>query len=171
MRTRLLAVALGGAALVVGGTAAAANAGSITAGTPTSGAVLTAGRPGAVAGAHLRKLRPLLRRAEHATVVTSGPHGAVVHAAIRGVVSAVSPTSLTVRAGDSFTATFTLSTATTRVRVRPTPASGSRPAGRGARSGSLADIHRGDHVFALGRAADKRGAVPVARLVVVGVRR
>ncbi len=170
MRTRLLAAALGGAALLAGATAAAANAGSVTAGTPTAAAVLSAGRPGTAAGSHLRRLRPLLRRVEHATVVTAGPRGTVVHAAIRGVVTAVSRTSLTVRAEDAFTLTFRMSTASTRVRVRPVPGSGSHPAGRANRPGSPADISRGDHVFAVGRAADKAGAVPTARLVVVGAR-
>lgn len=173
MRRTGLIIAAGAAALVGAGATAVATPGPVTAGRPVAGAALAANRspstvrPGA-AGMRHRKLQRLLRRTEHARLVTSGPGGPFELDAVRGVVSAVSPTSLTVRAADTFRQTFVLSSSVTRVRVRPARTAGGHPGkGRGA-AGSLSDIHRGDEVFAFGRAADKAGAVPTARIVVVG---
>jgi hypothetical protein len=89
----------------------------------------------------------------------------VVHDAIRGVVSTMSPSSLTVRAADGFSETFLLSSVT-RVRVRP----GGAAPGRG-RHASLSRISRGEQVFAIGKAVDRTGSLPTARLVIVGVKR
>jgi hypothetical protein len=169
-RTALI-VAVGTAAVVgAGAVTAAASPASVTAGRPVGNAVLTAAGSANSAKAGADHLRHLLRRVEHGSVVTSGPQGTVVHDAIRGVVTAVSPKSLTVRAADSFSQTFVLSSTTTRVRVRPPQTGGTTPASRG-KLGSLADIHRGAEVFALGKASDTAGAVPTAQIVVVGVKR
>jgi hypothetical protein len=51
------------------------------------------------------------------------------------------------------------------VRIRPRAGKG-HP-GRGKHPGSIADIARGDRVFVLGRAAEKGGTVPTARIVFV----
>jgi hypothetical protein len=174
MRRTPLLVAAGTAVLVGAGAVAVAVPGSVTTGRPTGGAAVAAlrsatGSPSGTAAARPGHWRHLLRLAQHAQVATSGPRGAFLYDAIRGVVSAVSPTSLTVRAADSFSQTFVLSSSTTRVRIRPAHAAGTST-GKG-KPGSLSDIHAGDEVFAFGRSADRTGAVPTAQLVIVGVKR
>ena len=62
-------------------------------------------------------LRARLLRALHATWVTDGKQGPVTHQAIRGDVTAVSATSITVTAKDGVSMTFTVG-ADTRVRAR-----------------------------------------------------
>ena len=69
-------------------------------------------------GAGGRKgLRAKLLRALHATWVTEGPSGPVTHQAVRGEVTAVSPTSITVTAKDGFSLTYAV-TKDTVVRER-----------------------------------------------------
>jgi hypothetical protein len=69
-------------------------------------------------GAGDRKgLRAKLLRALHATWVTEGPSGPVTHQAVRGEVTAVSPTSITVKAKDGFSLTYAV-TKDTVVRER-----------------------------------------------------
>jgi hypothetical protein len=62
-------------------------------------------------------LRVRMMRALHGTWVTDSPTGPVTHQAIRGDVTAVSATSVTVRAKDGFSQTFAVS-GDTKVRVR-----------------------------------------------------
>ena len=62
-------------------------------------------------------LRARLLRALHATWVTDSKQGPVTHQAIRGDVTAVSATSITVTAKDGVSMTFTVG-ADTRVRAR-----------------------------------------------------
>jgi hypothetical protein len=62
-------------------------------------------------------LRIRMMRALHGTWVTNSPTGPVTHQAIRGDVTAVSATSVTVKAKDGFSQTFAVS-ADTKVRVR-----------------------------------------------------
>jgi hypothetical protein len=62
-------------------------------------------------------LRVRMMRALHGTWVTDSPTGPVTHQAIRGDVTAVSATSVTVKAKDGFSQTFAVS-GDTRVRVR-----------------------------------------------------
>jgi hypothetical protein len=68
-------------------------------------------------GADRKGLRARLLRALHATWVTDGPQGPVTHQAIRGDVTAVSATSITVKAKDGVSMTFAVTSATT-VRAR-----------------------------------------------------
>jgi preprotein translocase subunit YajC len=122
-----IAVAGATAATIVGaGTAALAASGS--SGSPSSSgsgnAVLPAASASASAGpsgsasaqsAAGRKHRPLqrLKKFEHGTWVTSGPNGeTVTHSAIHGTVTAVSATSITVRAADKTSETFVVNSAT-----------------------------------------------------------
>jgi len=73
---------------------------------------------GADSGAGDRKgLRARMLRALHGTWVTLGKTGPVTHQAIRGDVTAVSATSVTVKAKDGFSLTFAVA-GDTRVRVR-----------------------------------------------------
>lgn len=62
-------------------------------------------------------LRSRLLRAVHATWVTDAKAGPVTHEAIRGEVTAVSATSITVKAKDGVSMTFTVG-ADTKVRAR-----------------------------------------------------
>jgi hypothetical protein len=62
-------------------------------------------------------LRATLLRALHASWVTDGANGPVTHQAVRGEVTAVSPTSITVKAKDGFSLTYSV-TKDTVVRER-----------------------------------------------------
>jgi hypothetical protein len=73
---------------------------------------------GADSGAADRRgLRARMLRALHGTWVTQGSSGPVTHQAIRGDVTAVSATSVTVKARDGFTQTFAVAP-DTKVRAR-----------------------------------------------------
>lgn len=73
---------------------------------------------GAGTGAVDRKgLRSRMLRALHATWVTEGKTGPVTHQAVRGEVTAVSATSITVKAKDGFSLTYTVGK-DTKVRER-----------------------------------------------------
>ncbi len=129
MLKKVVVTAALGAAIVGGGTAALASSGShdvaapSTAATPTAATptVSSSGHPNAAknkrAGKHRQNVR--LGRALHGTWVTKDAKtGAVVtHDAIRGVVSSVSPTSITVKAADGVSETYQV-TSTTKVRKR-----------------------------------------------------
>ena len=103
------------------------------------------------AGDH-RGLRARLLRTLHATWVTEGKAGPVTHQAIRGEVTAASGTSVTVKARDGVSKTFTVS-GDTRVRARAN--------GKGADS-TMSALHVGDKAFVAGVGASN----PQARVVV-----
>ena len=93
---------------------------------------------------HQRELRAL-GRALHAQWVTrdrDNENAFVTHDAIRGEVTAVSASSITVKAADGFSQTYAV-TGSTKVRLRTAhPGAGKR--------GAIADVHRGDKVAVLG---------------------
>ena len=93
--------------------------------------------------------RPALGRAfkgVHAQWVTRGKDATfVTHQAIRGEVTATSAASVTVKAPDGYTATFTLA-GSTKLRIRGT--------GKGV-AGSAKDVHPGDRVVVVGTGADR----------------
>jgi hypothetical protein len=99
-------------------------------------------------GGH-KALRPglrVLRHALHAQWVTRdrGNAGAfVTHDAIRGAVTTVSATSITVQAADGVSQTYAV-TGTTKVRLRK-----GQP-GNGGAPGSMSDVHTGDKVAVTG---------------------
>jgi hypothetical protein len=96
-------------ALAGGGTAVAlADTSTPTPAAPSSSAPAPAAKPHA-------KQRALARRAEHGEVVLHGKGGDRTVDVQRGVVTAASPTSVTVRSTDGFTATYTF-TPTSKVR-------------------------------------------------------
>jgi hypothetical protein len=103
-------------------------------------------------GLDRKGLRIRLRRALHATWVTQGPNGTVTHQAIRGEVTAVSSSSITVRARDGFSLTYAV-TADTRVRARA--------AGRGTDS-SIGAVKVGARALVMGTGPTN----PTAGLVV-----
>lgn len=110
-----LAVGGGVVAAIVGiGTAAVATSGTLTSGAPVSAS------SAAPNGTHPGKaFERGLGRALHGTWVTRDKAGTgfVTHSAIRGSVTAVSSTSITVKAADNATETFTI-TKDTKVRER-----------------------------------------------------
>lgn len=161
MYPKILAAA-GTAAAVLGiGTAALAG----TSGNPTPpGSGSASGRAAQHAHqGHRHQLHRLLRHVLHGAVTTKGADGYVTHSAVRGSVTAVSPTSITVKAADGFTETFALG-ADTRVRERTAGTSG-------AKSGTVSDVKSGDAVAVIGKAPEHSSADPLARVIVDGLRR
>jgi hypothetical protein len=139
--------------IVIGGAAAAAVLGAGGAAFATTGSATapnggTSAHPGAAAHPP-RHLRAPLRSAVHAQVVVRGKDGRfVTHDEIRGIVSAVSPTSISVRAADKTSETYVINSGT-KVRVRTD--------GK-ARPGSPSSVHTGDRVIVLGVGASTRTA-------------
>jgi hypothetical protein len=88
-----------------------------------------------------------VRRAVHATWVTENKKTATftTHDAIRGQVTAVSSTSITVRSADNVVQTYVIS-ARTKVFTRAPSAPGSQSA-RTKTAASIADVHSGDAVL------------------------
>lgn len=124
MLKKVVVTAALGAAIVGGGTAALAGSGSHDVAAPSTAATPTASssaQPNAAknkrAGKHRQSVR--LGRAVHGTWVTKDAKtdAVVTHDAIRGIVSSVSPTSITVKAADGVSETYQV-TSTTKVRKR-----------------------------------------------------
>lgn len=144
-----IAIAGGVSAAVLGiGTAAIAASGSTGTSSPAgSGATSStspAGKPGATGKAdktNKHKGHDALKHALHGQWVTQGKDGALVtHDAIRGTVTAVSPTSIAVQSADKKSEVYTV-TATTKVRIRTN--------GKGAK-GAITAVHVGDKAAVLG---------------------
>lgn len=133
MYRRVLLGGLTAAAIVgAGGTALALTGSDETAtGSPT---------PAASAAAHKHGKGKLLRRLQHGQIVTKGKDGFVTHDLIKGTVTAVSATSITVRAADKKSETFTIN-GDTKVRMRAN--------GKGAPS-SIDKVAKGDQVLVAG---------------------
>jgi hypothetical protein len=132
-----IAIAGGVCAAVAGiGTAAVATSGSsTTSGSPASSTAAAAKNPNAA------KDRGALKHALHAQWVTKSKDNTfVTHDAIRGTVTAVSATSITVQAEDKKSQTFTVN-ADTKVRVRAN--------GKGAKA-TISQVHSGDKAIVLG---------------------
>lgn len=111
-----IAIAGGTVALIGGiGTAALATSGSSSP-NPSTSSSAASGQSGAAAklGKHPRLERALqrLKNFEHGTWVTGSKNKSVTHSAVRGQVTAVSPSSITVQAADSTTMTFTIDSST-----------------------------------------------------------
>jgi hypothetical protein len=137
-------ILLGGVAAAVivgaGGTALAVTGSSTTAGTPSAS---SSSSPSSSSSkkADAKKKHPFLRRLEHGQFVTRGKGGqAVTHDLIKGTVTAVSSTSITVQATDKKSETFAV-TKDTKVRVRKD--------GKGSAS-TVASVAKGDHVMVSG---------------------
>lgn len=102
-----------------------------------------------------RGLRARMLRALHGTWVTEGKAGPVTHQAVRGEVTAVSGTTITVKARDGFSLTFSV-TGDTRVRART--------GGKGADS-TIGAVKVGSKALVVGVGATN----PTARVVVFKV--
>jgi len=155
-------VVIGGTVALIGG-GAAAFASSATA-TPspasvsaTSDSSATTARPedGKHAGANR------LGRALHATWVTQNKKTKTftTHDAIRGQVSAVSPTSITIRAADSTTETYVVNSKT-KVFTRTARTEASKAA-LPKKAGSISDVKAGDLVLVGGTGTTVLTAVRV----------
>ncbi len=150
-----LAVA-GVAAVAVVGTAGVAAAtapdpSGSPAPSPTASAPDTGNRdPGRVAERRAKLRKGLLGRGLHGEWVVKGKDGKpVTIASVRGEITAVSPTSVTVKAEDGFTATYAI-TADTKVR--------------GQDADKIADVKVGDRGGVVGT---KSGSTLTARAVLV----
>ena len=120
------AILIGGGAAAVAAAASADTSGSGIASSPSASPSSRASAP-AKPGHPGRGLRlgGALGRFEHAEWVSKDGTANVTHDAIHGTVSSVSPTSISVKASDGYTLTFTV-TADTKVRVRDTSSTGKR---------------------------------------------
>ena len=103
--------------------------------------------------------RDRLARALHATWVTKNKKGVVTHEAIRGAVTALTATSITVKAADGFSQTYTVG-AGTKVLVRNLSATDQ--AGRRATASSMSAVTAGARALVIGQG----GANPSANRVV-----
>ena len=112
----------------------------------------TAAGSGAQAGQHGHGKARLLKRLQHAEIVTKNKTGFVTHELIKGTVTSVSSTSITVQAADKTSETFTVN-GDTKVRVRS--------GGKGAPS-SIGKVAKGDQVFVGGVGA----STPTAKHVI-----
>ncbi len=137
-----IVIAGSAAAVVLGaGTAALAASGSSSSASPSSSSSATTGSTAKAHGKHAG--RDVLKRALHATWVTRDGKGSttyVTHDAIRGTVTAVSSTAITVKAADNVSQTYTVNSST---KVH------SRAAGKGA-TASISAVKSGDKVLVAG---------------------
>jgi hypothetical protein len=157
MYKKIAAVAGTAAAIVGVGTAALATSGS----DPTTSGSGRAGHHSQ--GAHRRHLKAFLRHTVHGEVTTKNKDGYITHSAVRGTVTALSPSSITVKALDGFSETFTL-TKDTKVRERT-------PGQHGATTGVVSDVKSGDRVAVVGKAPEHATAAPTAQVVIDGLRK
>lgn len=144
------AVGLAGMGLAAG--VALADSGSTPAASPTPSASPATG-PHADKGKNKDKVRHLIaaKRVLHGEFVTSGKTGYVTMDAQRGSVTAVSPTSLSLKSADGFTATYAL-TAQATVRNNGT-------------AGTLADVKVGGDATVV---AMKSGSTLTVKGIVIG---
>lgn len=152
------------AAVVLGaGTAALAASGSSPAAAPNTTASSQPATPGSAApnskpakGHKARKVaNGPLRNALHAQWVTragKGSAGFVTHDAIRGQVTAVSATSITVKAADNVSQTYTVTSAT-KVHTR---------AEAKGKTGTISEVHTGDRVAVTGTGTSTFTAIHIA---------
>ncbi|MGI8667089.1 MAG: hypothetical protein ACR2N4_13835 [Jatrophihabitans sp.] len=150
-----IVIAGSAAAVVLGaGTAALAASGSGSSTAPSAAASSSA-TPGAAAKAKAGKAkRNELKRALHATWVTRDGKSStsyLTHDAIRGEVTAVSATSITVKAADSVSETFAVNS-TTKVHTRV--------AGKG-KAGTMSQLKSGDKVLVVGTGTSSLTATQV----------
>jgi hypothetical protein len=107
-----------------------------------SGTTAPATTAAAAAPAHPHRARGLLRRAEHAEVTVRTKQGDRVVDVQRGQVTAVSPTSVTVRSKDGFSATYKVA-GTSKVRSKK-------------KQSSIAAVHANDRVVVVASASTVR---------------
>lgn len=147
MYRRVLATGVTAAAIVgAGATAMAVTGSDTTSGTPSTASSSAPQNPSGhhpKAGKHGKRhgFGKLGKRLVHAQIVTKGKNGFVTHDLIRGTVSSVSGSSITVLAADRKSETFAV-TKDTKVRSRTAGAKGS--------ASSISKVAVGDTVFVAG---------------------
>jgi hypothetical protein len=163
---RKIAVAGATAAAIVGvGTAALATSGSSsTAGSGSQQGSHQKAKQNSKQNKHNQRPAAALRRGIHGQLVTKGKDGFVVHSGIRGTVTSVTATSITVKAADGYSQTFTM-TKDTKVRERPASGNGKGTAGK------AADLKSSDKVAVIGKKAEKSSARPSATVVIDGLKK
>ena len=143
--TAAAVVGAGGTAVALTGSSAAATSGT---GSSSTASASTAGHGGARHGGARHGGRAF-RRLVHGQFVAKGPHGTfVTHDVIRGTVTAVSATSISVRAADNVTETFAVG-ATTKVRTR----TAAKHTGGQRTASSIDKVATGDRVVVIGTGA------------------
>jgi hypothetical protein len=134
------------AILGAGGTALAlTGANAATDGTGKAASSTATGSPRA---GHANGRARLFKHLSHGQIVTQGKNGFVTHDFIKGTVTAVSATSITVQAADKTSETFVVNKAT-KVRLRS--------AGKGTAS-SIGKVAKGDQVILGGTGSSTRTA-------------
>lgn len=149
-----IVIAGSAAAVVLGaGTAALAASGSASSSPSAGSSSSAAAGTGAAKAKAGHAKRSELRRALHATWVTKGKGSTsyVTHDAIRGQVTAVSATSITVKAADNVSETFAVNS-TTKVHTRA--------AGKGV-AGTMSQLKAGDKVLVTGTGTSSLTATQV----------
>lgn len=157
---RKVAIAGATAAVILGaGTAALATSGdsSSTSGTPASSSTSSTNAHGAGFGRFAKRhpgiAAAIAHHAVHGQIVTTDSSGHyVTHDGIIGTVSAVSPTSITIKSGDGFVQIYTVN-ADTKVRVKPN-----------GKASTISEVKVGDKVGVVGTGATS----PVATYVLDG---
>lgn len=144
----------GAAALAETGTSTSTSASASTSPSTSSPATTSgsaAGKPGQLKG----KLKEALGRFEHGSWVSSDKSTSadITHDAVKGAVTAVSPTSISVKASDGFSETFVVNS-DTGVRIKGTKA-----------AGAIGSVKVGDTVLVTGT---KSGTTATAKHVLDG---
>ena len=127
---------------------AASGSGSSTPTTLTAATTPASGASTPATGPAKHKHRGLLGRAEHGSVTVKTKTGTEVIDVQRGTVTAVSPTSITVKSPDGFTATYVVDSST---KVRKT-----------GQQSAIANVANGDNV---GIAAVHSGSTDTAKRI------
>lgn len=142
-------IGAGGTAMAVSGSNStpATSTGSSSTSNSTNHGSTSAKHDGKHAGKHKGKhaFGVALRRLEHGQFVTRTKDGTVTHDLIRGTVTAVSATSITVASLDSTSEIYVV-TKDTKIRVRDN--------GKGA-ARSISDVHTNDQVMVAGTGTSK----------------
>lgn len=141
-----VAAVIGGAVLGAGTAALAASGGS----TPAPSTSAAAGKT-ATHHKHHHAGLDIARHSAHATWVTDGKKGVVTHDSINGTVTAVSATSITVKAKDGVSQTYAVGSST-GVKVRTD--------GKGAK-GTISEIKTGDEAIVIGTGTSTLSAVHI----------
>jgi hypothetical protein len=144
MWKKVLVVGTTTAAIVGAGTAALAVTGNTPTPTPSTSASHAKARAGA--GSELR-------RALHATWTTKTKGGFVTHDAIRGTITAVTPSSLTVKAADGVTETYAVTSTTIEHLSSDGKSKGT--------AGRIAQVHVGDRAGVFGTGTTTKTATHI----------
>ena len=158
MYRKILVGGVTAAAVLGAGTAALATTTGTTSGTPSPSASSSSTHAQHdKTGTNGKGKHSPLRRAAHAQITVKTKKGYVTRDLIRGTVTSVSATSITVQAGDKTTETFVVG-AGTKVVAR-TGTKGAKPA-----ASSISKVVKGKHVVVSGTGTSTLTAVHIVQL-------